>query len=171
LDDFYFIAQIISTGKDGFVKIHSSIDIAENFFQLNNEVYLDYWGKKKKFIVEETIKIKNSVFLKFVNFDDERDSLVLIQRKIFVPKKNFDLLPIKNFIKTDLLGCHVFRDDILMGTVNDIFSAPANDVIEILKLDGKEILIPFVDAFFEIMDVKNKKLILKPNAGYYDDED
>lgn len=171
MDDFYFIARIVSTGKDGFVKINSPLDITDKFFQLNNEVYIDFWGKKKKFIVEETLKNKNSFFLKFLNFDDERDSIVLMERKIFVHKQNLSSLSSKNFIVTDFIGCQVFRDDILIGIVKDIFNTPANNVIEILKPDGKEFLIPLVDAYFEIMDIKNKKLVLNSNAGYYDDED
>lgn len=171
MDDFYFIAQVVSTGKDGFVKINSPLDITDKFFLLNNEVYIDYWGKKKKFIVEETLKFKNSFFLKLKNFDDERDSIVLMNRKIFVHKKNLSSLSNKNFIVTDFIGCQVFRENILIGIVKGLFNTPANAVIEILNNDGKEFLIPLVDAYFEIMDVKNKKLVLYPNAGYYDDED
>lgn len=171
MNDFYFIAQIVSAGKDGFVKIQSVTDIADDFFRSSNEVYLDYWGKKKKFIVEETSKSKNSFFLKFLNFDDERDLFVLIGRKIFITQKDLTLQTDEIFNKQNLIGCQVFRNEVLIGTVKDLFNTPANDVIEILKIDGKEILIPFVDAYFELMDVKNKKLILKPEAGYYDDED
>ncbi|HMN50319.1 MAG TPA: ribosome maturation factor RimM [Ignavibacteriaceae bacterium] len=171
MDDFYFVARIVSAGKDGFVKIQSESNIADDYFDSSNEVYLDYWGKKKKFIIEEVSKSKNSFFIKFKNFDDERDQLVLIGRNIFVNQKNLSLQTDQFFNNQDLIGCQVFRNDVLIGIVKNLFNAPANDVIEIMNIDGKEILIPFVDAYFEMMDVKNKKLILKPDAGFYDDED
>lgn len=171
MDDFYFIAQIVSAGKEGFVKIQSLTENADNFFQLNTDIYLDFWGRKKKFIVEETVKVKNSFFIKFLNFDDERDALVLIGRKIFISEKDFNLLDDRTYSVNELVGCTVFKNEEFLGTVKDAFNTPANDVVEILKLDGKEILIPFVDAYFDLMDVKNQKLILKPDVGYYDDED
>jgi 16S rRNA processing protein RimM len=171
LDEFYLIAEIVSAGKDGFVKIHLLTDVSDDILQLRNEVYLDFWGRKKKFFIEEAIKVKNSHFLKFLNFDDDRDLMVLVGQKIFLTGKNISFPKNKDFVLKDLVGCQVFRNKDLIGVVKDTFSAPANDVVEILKSDGEEILIPFVDAYFEIMDVKNKKLILKPDVGYYDDED
>ncbi len=171
MNDFSFIAQILSAGKDGFVKIQLLDKVFDSIIQLNNIVYLDFWGRKKKFIIEDTFKVKNSFFIKFANFNDERDLLALIGRKIYLPGERIPLSPEKEFLLNDLIDCQVFRDNNLIGTVKAVFNAPANDVIEIIKLDEKEILIPFVDAYFELVDVKNKKLILKPDVGYYDDED
>jgi 16S rRNA processing protein RimM len=169
LNDYYFIGQIISLGKNGFLKFHSSVDQIDQYFNGNKIVFLEFWGKKKKFIVEETLKIKNSFFVKFFNFDDDRDAQVLIGCKIFVSeiKKN----NIKKFYDEELIDCKVYQNGVLIGNVKNIFSAPANDVIEIVKKSGEEILLPFVDAFFEMMDVKNKALILKSDIGLYDDED
>lgn len=170
MNDFYFVAQIVSAGKDGFVKIQSVKDLTDCLKNVN-EIYLDFWGKKKKFIVEEILEIKNSLFLKFINFNDNRDISVLLGNKIFISEKDFENLPHKNFSDQFLIGCNVFRSGDHLGIVKNLYNTPANDVIEILKSDGEEILIPYVDAYFEKMDVKNKILILKPDAGFYDDED
>lgn len=170
MNDFCFIAQIVSAGKDGFVKIQSVTDIADCLNDVN-DIYLDFWGKKKKFIVEEILEIKNSLFLKFLNFNDDRDISVLLGHKIFISENDFKKLPQKNFSDQLLIGCKVFRNGDHLGIVKNLYNTPANDVIEILKSDGEEILIPYVDAYFEMMDVKNKILVLKPDAGFYDDED
>ena len=170
MNDFFFFARILSLGKDGFVKIDSDEKLTESAFNSGKEVYLGFWGKKKKFIIEDIIKVKNSVFLKFFNFDDERDASTLIGHEIFLSEKDFKSNSGKNFGLRDLIDCHVFRSDKLVGIVRDVFSTPANDVIEIRDENQKEILIPLVDVYFEILDVKNKKIILKPDAGYYDDE-
>jgi 16S rRNA processing protein RimM len=171
LDEFYLIAEIISAGKDGFVKINLLADVSVDTFQSKNEVYLDFWGRKKKIIIEDFVRVKNSYFLKFLNFDNDRDLSILIGQKIFLVENDFHLHHNNDFTLSGLIGCQVFRNKEFIGVVNDIFSTPAHDVMEILKPDREEILIPFVDAYFEIMDVKNKKLILKSDAGYYDDED
>jgi len=169
LNDYYFIGQIISLGKNGFVKVNSSVDQIDQYFNVNKIVFLEFWGKKKKFIVEETLRLKNSFFVKFFNFNDDRHAQVLIGRKVFdseIKKDN-----VKNFYDEELIDCEVYQNGALIGNVKSIFSAPANDVIEILKDNGEEILLPFVDALFEMMDIKNKKLILKSEIGLYDDED
>ena len=44
-------------------------------------------------------------------------------------------------------------------------------MVVIIKDNGEELLLPLVDAFFEMLDVKSKKLILKSDIGLYDDED
>ena len=169
MNDYYFIGQIISLGKNGFVKVNSSVDQIDQYFNVNKIVFLEFWGKKKKFIVEETLRLKNSFFVKFFNFNDDRHAQVLIGRKVFdseIKKDN-----VKNFYDEELIDCEVYQNGALIGNVKNIFSAPANDVIEILKDNGEEILLPFVDALFEMMDIKNKKLILKSEIGLYDDED
>ena len=169
MNDYYFIGQIISLGKNGFVKVNSSVDQIDQYFNVNKIVFLEFWGKKKKFIVEETLRLKNSFFVKFFNFNDDRHAQVLIGRKVFdseIKKDN-----VKNFYDEELIDCEVYQNGALIGNVKSIFSAPANDVIEILKDNGEEILLPFVDALFEMMDIKNKKLILKSEIGLYDDED
>jgi 16S rRNA processing protein RimM len=169
LNDFYFIGQIISIGKDGFVKIQSVLDNFEKYFTAERVLFLDFWGKKKKFIIEETLKVRNSFFVKFLNFDDERDVQVLVGRKIFVSE--LEKIDLKRNNIQDLIDCAVYKDEILIGSVKDVFKAPANDVIVIIKDNGEELLLPLVDAFFENLDVKNKKLILKSDIGLYDDED
>ena len=83
MNDYYFIGQIISLGKNGFVKVNSSVDQIDQYFNVNKIVFLEFWGKKKKIIVEETLRLKNSFFVKFFNFNDDRHAQVLIGRKVF----------------------------------------------------------------------------------------
>ncbi len=74
--DFYLIARIISLiGKDGFVKVESDSGFREGFEKLHN-VFIDFWGDKKIFTVENVKEYRNAVSIKFVNFDSQRDSQV-----------------------------------------------------------------------------------------------
>lgn len=171
MDEFYLVAQIFAPGKDGFVKIHSSSGV-EKVIKNNCTVYIDFWGKKKKFIVEDLIKTKNSVFVKFLNFNEERELQVLIGREIFIDSENSSLTENQKLLSEEFIGAEVFQNGNLIGIIKDIFTAPANDVAEIQKPDGEIILLPFLDVYFESLDVKNNKVILlKPDVGFYDDED
>jgi 16S rRNA processing protein RimM len=170
LNEYFFIAKITSSGKDGFVKTDLISGISDRLDRLKI-VYLDFWGKKKKFFIEDISRQKKSFFLKFKNFDSDRDIQVLIGREVFTKDKNDIKLPDGRYFIKDLIGSEVFRDGIIIGFVKDVFESPANDVIEIINSDGKEILLPFVPEYFENVDPESKIIILKSGAGVYDDED
>lgn len=170
MDEYYLIAEIIAAGKDGFLKILSLSDV-EKVIKKDSSLFIDFWGKKKKFIVQDLIKTKNSVFIKFKNFDEERELKVLIGRKIFIDSKNFDITNELKVISQEFIGANVFQNEKLFGIIKDIFNTPANKVAEIEKSDGEIILLPFLDVYFESLDFENKKVILKPDIGFYDDED
>jgi len=170
LNEYFLIAKITLSGKDGFVKTDFISGISDRL-DLLKIVYLDFWGKKKKFFVEDISRQKKSFYLKFKNFDNDRDTQVLVGREVFVKDKNELKLSDGRFFIKDLIGSEVFRDGIIVGFVKDVFESPANDVLEIINAEGKEILLPFVLEYFENVDPERKILILKSGAGVYDDED
>ncbi len=170
MSEFYLIAKILSAGKNGFVKIQLEPGFTENLESLKF-LYLEFWDRKKFFELEEVSTVKQSVFFKFKNFDNERDISVLIGRSVFAVESD-----LKNFVgdkalSQNLIGFKVFKGHYFLGIVTDYFQTPANPVIEIKNDDGKEILIPYVDAIFEKIDSENKVLILKSDYGINDDED
>ncbi len=170
MDDFNLIAKILSAGKEGFVKIQlfPGFYIAQDLIKY---LYLEFWGKKKKFELEEVLIIKNSTFLKFKNFDNERDISLLIDREIFVHKNNLIKVRDSKYSSDNIVGCRVYKGKDLLGSVIDFFETPANSVIEILKENGTKILIPFVHSVFEKIDPENYALLLNPDFGIDDDED
>jgi 16S rRNA processing protein RimM len=168
--DFFLIAKIISHyGKNGFVKIESYSDFPERFFQLN-EVFVDFWGDKKKIFVEEVIKQRKFFALKFKNFDNEQEAEVFRGRDIYVEKKDVIKLPAGCYFVHDFVGSKVFQSGNEIGVINDVIHSPANDVIVIKGEKDKEILVPLVLEFIEKFDPENKKLVLKKDI-VYDDED
>jgi len=169
LNEFYIIAKILSSGKDGFVKVQLVPGFLENLKNFNC-VFLDFWNQKKIFELEDFLSVKNSVFFKFKNFDNERDTSLLIDREVFVSKKEVEHLNLNASLKISFLGYKVFRNQEYLGIVSDFFETPANPVIEIKNSDGKEILIPFVYSFFDKIDNENKELGLKSDYGIYEDE-
>lgn len=169
MNEFYLIAKIIGTGKNGFVKIQNFASTSENFEKVKT-VYLDFWNQKKQFEIEEVLIGKNSVFLKFNNFDDDREISLLINREIFVSDTDFEKYNLKILLEQNLIGFNVYREKEFLGLVNDFFETPANQVIEIKSPLGKEILIPFVHSIFDKIDYKSKELVLKSDYGIDDDE-
>ena len=169
MNEFYLIAKILSSGKDGFVKVQLVPGFLENLKNFK-WVYLDFWNQKKIFELEDFLNVKNSVFLKFKNFDNERDTSLLINREVFISEKDAEHLNLNASIEISFLGYKVFRNQEYLGIVSDYFETPANPVIEIKNSNGREILIPFVHSFFDKIDSENKELVLKSDYGIYDDE-
>jgi 16S rRNA processing protein RimM len=168
--DFYLIAEIEQrVGIDGFVKITPISDYPERFFNLE-KVYLDFWGDKKTFIVTEVKKHKESFFLKFKNFDSLRDSQVLIGRKIYVDDEDVVKLPENHFFLHDLIDVKVFIRDEKIGVVTEVLKLPANDVLVVKKDDGTEQLIPFVLELIEELQLEKKRLSLKIEKDFFEDE-
>jgi len=170
VDEFYFIAKIQSTGKNGFVKIQAVpgiFSILKNFRYL----FLDFWNQKKKFELEDVVSNKNSIFLKFKYFDDDRDISVLPDRDIYVLNSEFNELNVDGIFENNVIGFLVFQNDKKIGFIRDFYEAPANKIIELETIDGKEILVPFVEAVIDKIDYQNKELVIKSNFGFDNDED
>ena len=170
MKDYFFIAKVTSLfGRNGFFKI----ELIPKFFEYVNEldkVFIDFWGNKKVFYVEQVKNVGNAYALKFNNFNDDRDAGVFIGRDLFVAKEDFENLSENTFSFNELVGSKVFKGNEEVGVITDVFTAPANDVIVIKKHNDKEFLLPLVLEFIEEFDPEKKILILNKEIAY-DDED
>ena len=165
------IARITSVADNqGFVKIFSYSDFPERFYSLK-EVYIDFFGSKKKFVVEKVKRLKKDFFIKFRNFSTESDTKVLLDKEIFVEEKDVVKPPENVFFVHDLLESRVFRNDKIFGKIVDVLSYPANDVYVIEDVNGGEILLPALSEFIESFDPVRKIMILRPGENFYEDED
>lgn len=170
MNEFYLIAEINSAGKNGYVKILSQVgfgDLIEN----NKFVYVDFWDQKKALEIEHIISGKNSLYLKFKGFDDERDTSLLLGRNIFIKSEKIQKLSNSTGLPFEIVGYSVYQNGLELGIVQDIFQMPANDVLVFRDIEGKEILIPYVLSIFEKIDSEKKVIILKSEYGIEDDED
>ncbi len=171
MSEYFLIAKIISVyKKEGFVKTEIYSDYPERFEALKI-VFLDFWGNKKKFIVEKVKEHKNSFLIRFKNFYSERETSVLVGREIYVDEKSKIELPENNYFVHDLIGSSVLLKDENIGFAKDIIKTPANDVLVINSKDGKEILVPFVLAYIDGIDSVKKLIKLKDLDLSLDDED
>ena len=66
----------------------------------------------------------------------------------------------------ELFGCMVFNEqDEKIGEVVNISTNSSQDLLNIKNGFGQINLVPFVNEFFPIVDIKNKKIIIKPIEG------
>ena len=168
--EYFLIARIEQLyGKDGYVRIKSFSDFPERFLSLK-KVYLDFWGDKKAFYVEDVKDIKGSVLLKFERFDSIKDSQLLIDREIYVDAKEAVILPENHFFVHDLIGSEIIIEEECIGVVTDVIKGKGNDVLVVKDDDSKEVLIPFVLNFIEKFDAAGKKIILNITKDFFEDD-
>ena len=170
--DYFLVARVEQIyGKDGFVRLKSFSDFPERYLSFK-KVYLDFWGDKKTFYVDDVKDVKGQIIIKFKKFDNPRDSQVLIGREIYVNEVDVVSLPENNFFVHDLIGTEVIAGKEKIGTITDIIKTKANDVLVILTDDREEILMPFVLNYIENFDAAEKRLILNITKDFFkDDED
>lgn len=170
--EYFLIARVEQLfGKDGFIRLRSYSDFPERFFSLK-KVYIDFWGEKKLFYVEDVKDVNGKIVIKFKKFDNLRDSHVLIDRDLYVAEGDLIKLPTNHYFVHDLIGSEVIAGKEKIGTVTDIIKSKANDVLVILTDDNEEKLMPFVLTYIEKFDAARKKLILNiPKDFFKDDED
>ncbi|MFO7446097.1 MAG: ribosome maturation factor RimM [Ignavibacteriaceae bacterium] len=171
MTDYFLVAKIHSVyGRHGFVRITSFSDFPERFYALK-KVYINFFGVKKEFLVEEVKNVKDFFIIKFKNFNDEKEAGILVNKELYVDNSNLVKLPEDYFFIHDLIGSIVLKNNVEIGKITDILSLPANDVYVIIDKQGKEILIPAVNEFIENFDSEKKILILMPGKDLYEDED
>jgi len=169
--DYFLIARIEQLyGKDGFVRLQAFSDFPERYLSLR-KVYLDFWGDKKTFYVEDVKDVNGKIIIKFKKFDSPRDSQVLINREVYVDEKDAVCLPENHFFRHDLIGSEVIADKERIGFISDVIKTKANDVLVILTDDKREKLIPFVLNFIEKFDAANKRLILNITKEFLEEDE
>ena len=169
--EYFLIAKIEQLyGKNGFLGIQSFSDFPDRFFSLK-KVYIDFWGDKKTFYVEDVKDVKGKIIIKFKNFDSPRDSQVLVGREVYVNEKNVVNLPENHFFVHDLIGSEVIIEKNKFGSVVNVIKGKANDVLVVSTEDNRETLIPFVLNFIEKFDAAEKKLILNISKEFLEDDE
>ena len=169
--EYVLIAKIEQLyGKDGFVKLKLFSDFPDRFLNLK-KVYIDFWGDKKRFYVEDVNDLKGKIIIKFKKFDSPRDSQVLIEREIYVDEKDAVSLPDNHYFVHDLIGSEVVVEKERIGTISEVIKGKANDVLVVLTDDKNEKLIPFVLNFIEKFDASKKRLILNISKDFLEDDE
>lgn len=169
--EYILIARIEQLyGKDGFVKLKVFSDFPDRFLNLK-KVYIDFWGDKKRFFVEDVNDLKGKIIIKFKKFDSPRDSQVLIDREIYVDEKDAVSLPDNHYFVHDLIGSEVVVEKERIGTISEVIKGKANDVLVVLTDDKNEKLIPFVLNFIEKFDAAKKRLILNISKDFLEDDE
>ena len=134
------IGQIVNTyGIKGEVKVTPFTDDINRFDDLK-KVYVKTRKEEKLYKVENARYHKNMVLLKLEGIESPEQAEML--RNAFLEIDREDAIPLEEgtYFIVDLIGLDVYTDEgKLLGKVDDIYNAGANDiyVIKEVKLDDR----------------------------------
>lgn len=161
--EYLRVGTIIRTiGLRGEVKVYPTTDFRDSRFKSGNRLFL---SKDDGDLKEVTIKIhrKNgecdNLIFKEISSIEEAEKYV--HYDLLVEKDN-KVLRKDEYFYTDLIGCTViFDNDSLIGEVINVEEYASYRTLRVKRDNGKDVLIPFVDAFIKTVDIESKKIIVK----------
>ena len=155
------IGQIVNTfGIKGMVKVKPFTDDIRRFDELKT-VYVEKNSTKTEYEIEEVKYHKDMVLIKFKGIDKVEQAEMLRNSYLTVSRDSVEKLEEGRYYIVDLLGLEVYTDEqILLGTLEDIFNTGSNDIYVVKDKQGKQILLPAIQDVIKQMDIENKKIIV-----------
>ncbi len=164
-------------------KEYISIGKITNFFGIKGEAKVGYDNQnqlksaKRVFLLDDDSKReldvqsirfhKNFAIVKFAQINDINELIQYKGQRIFVSKSDaLNKLEKDEYLISDLIDCEVYTEDgEKIGVVVNISNNSSQDLLNIKNYLGQISLVPFVNEFFPEVDIKNKKIIIKPIEG------
>ena len=169
MDEFLEIGQIVSTnGLKGFVNVNPFTDEPEKFQQYET-IWIETKKERKEFHIEKVRYHKNQVVIKLKEINSIEEAQTLRNAYIKINRNDLAELEEDCYYIVDLIGLTVFDENHkIVGKIVDVFQTRSNDVYVIKTEKGKEILLPAIADVIQVVDIKQKKMIVHMLDGLLD---
>jgi len=166
---FISIAKIVAPhGIKGEVKAEIMTDFPERFPHLT-QIWMEINGTIATYPVKSIRFHKGQVLLQLTDIRRREQAEAIRNALILIPEEELHPLSEGQFYTFQLLDCRVnTTEGELLGVVQEVIQAPANDVLVVKKdpEEKAEILIPFLKKLFPIMDLENKNLTVIKDGSW-----
>lgn len=164
------VGKIVGThGLKGELKIRSNSDFSEERFKKGNFLIVKYQGDDLELEIISSRVHKGNYLVVFKDYQD----INLVEKYIgsFVyGLKDEELLDDDEYFYEDLIGLEVIStDNRVIGPVTSIYDNGKQDILNI-DYKGKNVMIPYVDAFIKDVDMDNKTIIVQLIKGLVDED-
>lgn len=160
------IGEVVSTfGHKGEVKVYPHTDFPERLAS-RKEVFMRLDGVEPHMLKIKKSRIhKTVVIIQFDGYNDMTDAESLRGAKLYTSKSARVPLPEDEFYIDDIIGVSVITSDgDDLGVIKEVLRSPANDVYV-----TDNAMIPAVKEFVVSLDIKEKKMVVKPIEGLVQD--
>ncbi len=158
------VGKIVNThGIRGELKVKSSTDFVEERFKKGTHLWIAFENQMIDMVVKKYRFHKGYILVTF----EEHENINFVEKYkgcLLYADKNTDLLDEDEYYISDLIGCKVYQDDKVLGTVTEV---QLYDHHDILVVDGdRKIMIPYVDAFVQDVDIDEKRIDVTLIEGF-----
>ena len=161
--EFLTVGQVVRTiGLKGEVKIYPSTHFRDTRFKKGSRVFL----------LNDNNEIERELTIKSHRVNGNCDNLIFeeissieeaekINKKYLFVEKNREILGKNEFFYSDLVGMKVdFDNGNEIGVVKAIEEYNSYVTLRV-KTNGKDVLVPFVEAFIKSVSLEEKQIIVK----------
>ena len=161
--EFLTVGQIVRTiGLKGEVKIYPSTHFRDTRFKKGSRVFL----------LNDNNEIERELTIKAHRVNDNCDNVIFeeitsieeaekINKKYLFVEKNHEILGKNEYFYSDLVGMKVdFDNGKNIGVVKAIEEYSSYVTLRV-KTEGKDVLVPFVEAFIKSVSLEDKLIIVK----------
>ncbi len=156
-------------GLAGAVKVRVTTDDPQRF-SLLEEVKLERGGQLLGEYRLERVQIGNGeVFVKFHSVDDRNQAEALRGASVMIPREARVPAPADHYYHFEVIGLPVYTAaGEPLGEIVSIETFPAHDVW-VIRHGERERLVPAVEAFIKEVDVQNRRVVIAPIPGLFED--
>ena len=159
------IGKIVNAvGLKGEVKVYNYSDSSE-IYEITPEIYVG-----KDLVEIENVRLqKNMVILKLEGINDRNAAEASKGKELFITEDDLPELEEGEYYVRDLIGMTVKEEDgNVLGKVNDVIQNTAQDVFDVTRENGKQLLIPRVDEFVLDIDLESNEITVRLPEGLLD---
>ncbi len=167
--------EMISIGK--VLNFHGILGEAKVGYSKGKDAQIkalkEVFIKNKKFHITNVRFHKQFAIIKFEEINSINDLLEFKGENICIPKSDVKKsLNTDEYLVEDLIGLVVFdNNDDVIGTVKSVGNNGAGDILCVINEQMKrETLIPFTKELVPVVDVRNKKIVVKVIEGLIEDD-
>ncbi len=152
------IGILVNThGLKGEVRIISNFEYKDRIFKIGNHLLVG--ENHKELIISSYRRHKNYDMVTFEGYDSINEVNIFKGMKVYY---DIDTLKLNDneYLDNDLIGLDAYFKDKVIGKINSI---EINSNRKLFVINDK--LIPYNENFIELIDIKNKRIILKNLEG------
>lgn len=167
---FLIVAKVLTNhGVKGQVKVLPQTDYPERLEEIKRMFCRLEDGSVLELHPEYVhVRSAEMILVKFKEFDSPESVAILRNRFLEIPREEARPLEPGHYYYADLVGLSaVLVDGTVIGRVMDVYEA-GNALISIRTPEGKDVFIPWVDAFVKEIDLKEGVVRIEPIPGLLD---
>ena len=149
------IGKIVNThGIRGELKVVPTTDFPEERFAAGAAVNLTYAKKTETFTIAHVRVHKGCLLVSFKGISNITEVEKYKDCVLWVEAEHED----DDFYYDELIGCQVYASGELIGEVSEILETQAHEILRVVRENGKDVLIPYVENFILDVDIDENRI-------------